>query len=141
MTSAYYKVAVSAPDHGSFATDLLLAGNQTNNVTSFLPLQLVDYTWIVTPTSIPDEYDFTLTTTFQTQVPWPVVTISPGAINLCSLNGGNNQVDLVITNNGLIAAQDLQLVVGTNANWLLQPLASNLGDLGAESGIVVPMMV
>src|SRR5581483_3045943 len=59
LTSAYYKVAVSAPDHGNFATDLLLAGNQTNNVTAFLPLQLVDYTWIVTPTSIADEYDFT----------------------------------------------------------------------------------
>ena len=78
--------------------------NQTNPVVAFLPDNLVSYTWVVTPTTIPDNYDFTLTTTFQTQVPWPVITINPGAINLCQF-GGTNQVDLVISNNGLISAQ------------------------------------
>ena len=116
---------------------LLVPPNQTTNVNAFLPVDLVSYTWVVTPTEIPDNYDFTLTTTFQTQVPWPVVTISPGAINLCNCSG-TNQIDLVITNNGLIAAQGLQLSFGTNANWSIVPLASNLGDLPAESSLVVP---
>ncbi|MDB6065752.1 MAG: delta-60 repeat domain protein [Pedosphaera sp.] len=141
LVSAFYNVEVSAPDHGSFNTTLLVAADQTNSLETFLPLQLVDYTWIVTPTIIPDNYEFTLTTTFQTQVPWPVLTITPGAINLCSLNGDSNEIDLVITNNGLIAAQGLQFVVGTNTDWALQPLATNLGDLGAESSIVVPLIV
>ena len=78
LTSAIYTVAVSAPDHGSFSTTLLLAPNQTNDVVAFLPLQLVDYTWVVTPTTVPDHYTFTLETTFQTQVPWPVVTVISG---------------------------------------------------------------
>ena len=32
LTSAYYTVAVAAPDHGSFSTTLLVAPNQTNDV-------------------------------------------------------------------------------------------------------------
>jgi hypothetical protein len=62
-------VSVAAPEHGSFSTTLLLAANQTNNLTAFLSLELVDYTWVVTPTVVPDHYTFTLDTTFQTQVP------------------------------------------------------------------------
>ncbi len=141
LTVAYYNLEVSAPDHDGFSATLLLAGNQTSDLTAFLPLQLVDYTFTVTPTNILDNYDITLQTTLITSVPWPVLTITPGLINLCSLSGSSNQINLVITNNGLIAAQGLQIVVGTNANWLLQPLASDLGDLAAESGIVVPMMI
>ena len=106
LTSAYYTINVEAPNHGGFSTTLLVQPSETNDVVAFLPDNLVTYSWVVDPTTIPDNYDFVLTTTFQTQVPWPVVTINPGAINLCQF-GGTNQVDLVISNNGLISAQGL----------------------------------
>jgi hypothetical protein len=142
LTSAYYTVAVQAPDHGNFSTTLLVQGNTTTPLTAFLPLQLVDYTWTVTPTTIPDTYDFTLTTVFATEVPWPVVTVSPGSINLCDVSGGSEQVDLVITNSGLIAAEGLQLAIdNSNPDWSIVALATNLGDLAAESSIVVPITV
>jgi hypothetical protein len=140
LTSAYYTIDVQATNHGGFDTTLLVQPNETNDVTAFLPDNLVSYTWVVTPTTIPDNYDFVLTTTFQTQVPWPVVTINPGAINLCQF-GGTNQVDLVISNNGLISAQGLVLSFGTNTDWSIVPLANNLGDLPAESSIVVPVVI
>ncbi len=140
LTSAYYTINVAASNHGGFGTTVLVAANQTTNVMAFLPDNLVTYNWVVTPTEIPDNYEFTLTTIFQTQVPWPVVTISPGAINLCSLSG-SNQIYLTITNNGLISAQDLVLSFGPNENWSIVPLASNLGDLAAESSLVVPVMI
>jgi len=140
LTSAYYSINVTATNHGEFNTTLLVQGNETNAVIAFLPDNLVSYSWVVTPTTIPDNYDFVLTTTFQTQVPWPVVTIQPGAINLCQF-GGTNQVDLVISNNGLISAQGLVLSFGSNANWSIVPLANNLGDLAAESSIVVPVIL
>ena len=120
LTSAIYTVAVAAPDHGSFSTTLPLAPNQTNDVVAFLPLQLVDYTWVVTPTSVPDRYTFTLETTFQTLVPWPVVTVSPGAIDLCAIPAQANQINLTITNSGLIAAQGLNLYFGTHPGWSLK---------------------
>ena len=72
LTSAYYTIEVDATNHGSFTTTLLVQPNETNNVVAFLPNNFVSYTWVVTPTTVPDDYDFTLTTVFQTQVPWPV---------------------------------------------------------------------
>ena len=141
LTSAYYTVSVAAPEHGSFSTTLLLAANQTNNLVAFLPLQLVDYTWVVTPTVMPDHYTFTLETTFQTLVPWPVVTVNPGAIDLCTIQGQTNQINLTITNSGLISAQGANLYFGTHPDWSIQPLVSSLGDLAPESSIVVPVTI
>jgi hypothetical protein len=140
LTSAYYSIDVEATNHGGFNTTLLVQPDETNDLVAFLPDNLVSYTWVVLPTTIPDNYEFVLTTTFQTQVPWPVVTINPGAINLCQFSG-TNQVDLVITNSGLISAQGLVLSFGTNTDWSIVPLANNLGDLPAESSIVVPVII
>jgi hypothetical protein len=47
----------------------------------------------------------------------------------------------VISNNGLISAQGLVLSFGTNTDWSIVPLANNLGDLPAESSIVVPVVI
>ena len=77
LISAYYNINVEDTNHGGFGATVLVPANQTTNVNAFLPVDLVSYTWVVTPTEIPDDYDFTLITTFQTQVPWPVVTINP----------------------------------------------------------------
>ena len=43
--------------------------------------------------------------------------------------GQTNQINLTITNSGLIAAQGLNLYFGTHPDWSIQPLASSLGDL------------
>jgi hypothetical protein len=140
LTSAYYTVMVEAPDHGSFSTTLLVAANTNTAVTAFLSLNLVDYTWTVTPTTIPDEYFFTLTTIFVTEVPWPEVMVNP--IDLCTLPDCTNQYDLVITNAGLIAAEGLQIVINNaNTNWSFTALVTNLGNLAAESSITVPIVL
>ena len=141
LNEDYYNVSVSAPDHGSFSATVLVSGGQTNEVTAFVSMDLVDYTWIVTPTSVPDHYDFTLDATFQTQVPVPVITVDPGAIDLCMLTNQTNLVNLTINNSGLIKAEGLNLNFGTNANWLIQPLVTDLGDLLPETNIVVPVNI
>jgi hypothetical protein len=141
LTSAYYTVMVEAPDHGSFSTTLLVAANTNTEVTAFLSLNLVDYTWTVTPTTIPDEYFFTLTTIFVTEVPWPEVAVLTN-IDLCSLTNCTNQIDLVITNAGLIAAEGLQIAINNeSAYWSMATLVTNLGNLAAESSIVLPVTV
>jgi hypothetical protein len=140
LTSAYYTVSAEAPDHGSFSTTLLVAANTNTPVTAFLSLNLVDYTWTVIPTTIPDEYFFTLTTIFVTEVPWPEVMVEP--IDLCTLPDCTNQYDLVITNAGLIAAEGLQIVINNdNTNWSFTALVTNLGNLAAESSITVPIIL
>ena len=141
LTVAYYTVSVTATNHGNFSTTFLLSGGQTNTVMAFLPLQLVDYTWVATPTGIPDHYLFTLDATFQTLVPFPVVTINPGAIDLCTLQGATNYVLLSVTNSGLITAQGLSLSFGSHPDWTFIWPAGDLGDLPATNSMVVPVTV
>ncbi len=65
----------------------------------------------------------------------------PRSINLCDFVSGD-QVNLVITNSGLIAAEGLQLVIDqSNPDWSIVPLSTNLGNLEAESSIVVPVIL
>ncbi len=64
-------------------------------------------------------------------MPWPVVTVNPGAIDLCTLQGQSTQINLTITNSGLISAQGLNLYFGTHPDWSIQPLVTNLGDPAA----------
>ena len=70
-----------------------------------------------------------------------MVTVNPGAINLCTLQGLTNQINLLITNWGLISAQQVNLYFGTHPDWSIQPLVTNLGDLAPQSSIVVPVTI
>lgn len=82
--------------HGAIPTQEVLLQNT-----------LVNVTWEVVPTTIQDIYNVTLNVTFQTNVPAPVVTVEPAAINLPAMKAGdvyNGQV--TFTNHGLIAAQN-----------------------------------
>ena len=58
-----------------------------------------------------------------------------------NIGADSEEINLVITNAGLIAAEGMQLaIVEANANWSIMALATNLGDLAAEFSIVVPVM-
>ena len=96
----------------------------------------------MTPAVISDTYNVTLTTVFATEVPFPVVTVNPSSIDLCQITGDSEQINLVVTNNGLISADDLQMAIDeSNPDWSIVPLSTNLGNLAAESSIVVPVII
>ena len=57
---------------------------------AFMPRQVVTYSFSVVPTTVPDEYYVTVTATFETNVPAPVVTIKPKLVDLRNL--GCNEV-------------------------------------------------
>ncbi|MCX6928321.1 MAG: immunoglobulin domain-containing protein, partial [Verrucomicrobia bacterium] len=141
LTEAYYEVTVQADKHGTFKTTLLVPADQTFELRAFLPREMVSYRWQVTPTSVPDRYEFVLDTTFETYVPIPVVTVEPGAIDLCAIPGDTSQINLVITNHGLMAAKAARLGFANHALWEITPLVENLGDIAARSSVVVPVIV
>src|SRR5262249_47892779 len=61
----YYSVTVQADQHQGFSGVYYVKGDQTLDVTAFLSLNLVSYSWLVTTSSIPDHYLFQLVATFQ----------------------------------------------------------------------------
>ncbi len=129
LTEAYYEVVVTAPDHGTARTTILAGADQETLVTAFLPRQLVRYTWTVVPTTVPDRYEVTIRTVFETRAPAPVITVEPSLIDLREFEGQSRQVIFRITNHGQIAARNVRFYVGDHPRWQQTPLVTDLGDL------------
>src|SRR6185436_9924389 len=51
------------------------------------------------------------------------------------------QIQVTVTNHGLIAAKDLQIEVEETDTWKITPLVRQVGDLPARSSITIPVLV
>jgi uncharacterized membrane protein YgcG len=144
MTEAAYIIEVYAARHDTYRRDITIVPGQTLEEEIFLRSRLVEYNWVVEEIEIEDRYEITLETVFETAVPAPVVTITPSLIDVQKESDNWTKdiftVNLTITNHGLVAADDVEVVVGTHPLWLVEPLVDYLGRLEAKSSITVPVM-
>ncbi|MFM6345920.1 MAG: hypothetical protein ACKPFK_12330, partial [Dolichospermum sp.] len=99
--------------------------------------------WTVTPTEIEDKYIITIQSTFETDVPIPVVTIDPPLIDLKDLQavGQVTQINMTVTNHGLIAANDVKLNFGSHPFYKIEPLINNFDGLAAKSSLTIPVRI
>src|SRR6185503_21142176 len=137
LVEGYYRVEVRAPGHDDYHGTVLVRPDRTVQLTAFLARRFVTYSWVVTPTDVPDRYTFTLRTVFETQVPVPVLTVEPGAIDLSQVTSNEVTVNLTIANHGLVAARGLVLSFGSHPSWQVAPSSRQLGDLGPLSSVVL----
>ena len=113
LSPGYYRFRATAPNHGEttghFTVHPIIAGSGTHDeVTVFLDYQVISFEWSVTETTIPDHYDVTLTATYQTEVPAPVLLIEPSSINLPDLQVGEEFTgEITISNYGLLRADNV----------------------------------
>ncbi len=138
LAEAYYTLRVTAEKHNAYDAPVLVRNAQTVEVRAFLPRQLVTYHFSVSPVVVEDRYDIRLEAVFETNVPAPVITVTPGLVNLQSFSAPA-QHTFRISNHGLIAANNVRLR-WTNGNGIsITPLSPNLGDLGAGDEIDAPV--
>ena len=137
----YYRVEVTADGHGSFRATQLVAAGRTTDVTAFLPRQTVRYRWTVEPIQVEDRTRITIETVFETAVPVPVVTMEPSVVDLADVAGDETQVDLTITNHGLIAARSSRFAMPSHPGWEFISLITEVGDIPAKSSLTIPMTV
>ena len=105
-----YTVQITASQHQTYSSTLVVQPGVPFIQQIVLQYNPVSVTWNVTPTTIQDQYNLVFTTTFNTNVQLPVVTFTPSVINLPQLNQGDvYNVQATITNNGLIAANNIQI--------------------------------
>ncbi len=141
LPEGWYDVRVRADNHTPYrGTGLVVAGFQTNML-AFLSRQAVKYLWTVVPTEVQDRTRITIETVFEAFVPMPVVTIDPAVIDLADYTADVTQIELRISNHGLVAAQKAQVHFGTHPDWSLEPLIEQLGTLPARSTLTVPMLI
>ncbi|MBI5388491.1 MAG: hypothetical protein HZA90_27820 [Verrucomicrobia bacterium] len=141
LPEAVYEVEVTAQKHqGNRLTGRVLPG-QTNAVEAFLSYQAVQYSWSIVPVATEDRYRVSVETVFETAVPIPVVTVEPRRIDLATITNDTAQVELRISNHGLIAAQNMRLRLPTHPDWVFSTLVTNIGTLPAQSTLTLPVLI
>jgi ELWxxDGT repeat protein len=143
LPEGYYTLRITADNHERYDQNFYLEAGKTERIQAFLSRQTVRYTWTVTPTEIHDRYTISIESVFETNVPVPTVVIEPAFIDLERLQvvGQVMQIDVKVTNHGLIAANDINLFLGEHPFYRIEPLVDTLGTLAAKSSITVPMRI
>ena len=131
-----YEVFIEAPDHRPLH-QVVITANENPTLVVFLERQAVTYTWSVTPVTFEDTYVLTLEADFETNVPIPVVTVSPNEFDLEELElGFVDSIQINITNHGLIRANDVNLNLPTDHPFLQFSIDDEfLGNLEARSSV------
>lgn len=143
LMEGWYQVEVTSPDHTNVKGNYYVDAGVVNRRQIFVSRELVRYTWTVEEIEIEDRYRVTVESTFQTNVPAPVVTVSPGVLELGDLRqvGQQKVVNFTVENHGLIAAQNGEFLFGEHPYYKITPLIEIVGTIPAKTSIVVPVTV
>src|SRR5262249_34043292 len=136
-----YDLEVKADKHDPTRSTITIVPGQVNAQTVFLRTQLVTYNWTVQPRDFEDRTKIVIESVFQTNVPAPVVTVDPGLIDLNDVVGNFKQIDLTVTNHGLIQAVDLKFNFPDHPLWSITPLIDTIAVLPAKSEVIVPVII
>lgn len=143
VTEGWYSVEVSTPTHTRWKGLEFIAGGEINRKRIFVSKNFVSYTWTVEEIEIEDRYKITVESTFETNVPAPVITLTPSALDLSDLKlpGQTKVVNIVIDNHGFIAADHGRFRFDSHPFYEIVPLISEVGTIPAKSQLVVPVTI
>ena len=145
LPEGYYTVSVSAPNHNSYRNNLLVDPGVENVKIVNLSIEAITVDWKVEETTVEDEYSIVTTVKYETSVPVPVVElIVPKNIDAKSLVEGESLIfNAVLTNKGLITAEDVQLELPTGFRSLkFEALSQNTPfSLAPQQSVLIPVRV
>ena len=139
VNEGYYILYVNAERHNGYQCNVFIEAGVVKQMDVSLQYQGVNYSWIVEPTEITDEYTIVLNMEFEVEVPVPVITI--GAPQSISGIVDSYTFNYVITNHGLIDAYNLSLYVPENDYYLFTPLYNHIDTIHGLSSIEIPCVV
>lgn len=141
LREAYYLVSVTADRHRPFVGTALVSAGAVTNLTAFLSVETIRYSFFVEPTTVEDRYTLRVESKFETQVPVPVVTVEPAAIDISRYAGEEFQIEVTVRNHGLIAAESVRLDFPGGARFTATPLVTDLGKLPPGASVTVPILI
>lgn len=145
LPEGYYTIKVTADQHSSYSNNILVdPGKETYKVVN-LSYEAITIDWKVEETEVKDEYSVVTTVKFETNVPVPVVElIVPKSIDADGLQPGESLIfNAVLTNKGLISANDVQLQLPDGFNGLKFEALDHAEPftLAPQQSVVIPVKV
>ncbi len=136
-----YTIDVSASKHNSYRGTATIQPGTEAALEAFLTRQTVSYRWTVVPIEIEDRYKIVLESVFETEVPIPNVIVEEPYIMPLVIQGETNQFEISLRNEGLIAAENVDLVVPNHPDFVIQPLVRRIGTIPAKSRLTIPVLI
>jgi len=101
-----YTFNISAAGRRAYGGSFVIVPGTTTSVPVAMEVTLVSVEWTVTPVTITDRYEITISQTFETEVPTSVLVVEPAVLNMPDIEpGGIFNGEFTITNKGLITAR------------------------------------
>ncbi|HRZ35704.1 MAG TPA: immunoglobulin domain-containing protein, partial [Candidatus Paceibacterota bacterium] len=143
LPSGLYDYHVTVENHNSSNGRAWVRAGSTASQQVALAYSLVTVEWEVVPITIEDRYEIVLTAVFETDVPAPVVTIEPTAVNLPQLFVGDVFYgEFVLENHGLIRAEHLQFQLPESDAYIKYEILAGLPDrLEAKQKVRIPYRI
>ncbi len=143
LPSGQYDYQVTVENHNSSNGRAWVRAGSTANEHVALAYSLVSVEWEVVPITIEDRYEIVLQAVFETDVPAPVVTIDPPAVNLPQLFAGDVFYgEFVLENHGLIRADNLQFQLPASDAYMQYEILAGLPDhLDAHQKVRIPYRI
>ena len=138
-----YKYRAVCPNHRQASGRIQIKPGATVNQEVFLDYDLVTVEWEVNEISLEDRYEIYLKTTFETNVPAPVVVIEPAGVNLPDMLPGEvYRGEFTIVNHGLVRADDVRLELPeSDDQYSFEFLADVPESIEAMQRLVVPYRI
>ncbi len=143
LLEGWYTIEVDTPNHTRWRGNLFVDAGETTRRQVFISREMVTYTWTVEEVEIEDRYKVTVESTFETNVPVPVVTVEPSVLELEDVNvlGQTKVVNFTFENHGFINADHGKLEFGSHPFYEITPLIEDIGTIPAKSSITIPVTV
>lgn len=145
LPEGYYSVSVTADKHDVYKNNLLVSPSLETKEIVNLSCQGINIDYKLEETTMSDVYNFKQEVKFETNVPVPQVVLSvPEYIPADTLSVGNSLIFLVsLKNEGLITAQDVELLLPGNLNTMEFATVEELApfNIAPQQTIVVPVRV
>ena len=124
IPSGRYQITVEASKHNTYKGVAVIKPGITGFEQIPLSYGAVTVEWEVREITLQDRYEVTTETIFETNVPAPVVTITPDQIALPNMCPGDvYEVELIVENHGIISALDLKNPIPKSDEYLqIEPL-------------------
>ncbi|MCF8364868.1 MAG: choice-of-anchor D domain-containing protein [Bacteroidales bacterium] len=140
IPEGYYTLNVQAPMHGGFQDYIYIEKGVVNNELVFIAFQAITYSWDVVPTVIEDEYEITLVVEFETNVPAPVVLMNMPDTLPHLEQGEYFPFILTLTNVGLITAQDVEVTLPEDDEYMFTANVDQL-DILPQQAVQIPVLM
>ncbi|EHG23770.1 hypothetical protein HMPREF9332_00584 [Alloprevotella rava F0323] len=144
LNEGYYSLYVTADKHGNHQQNILVSPGETTELLATISYQAISVTWDVEETEVEDEYSIVPTLVYETQVPVPVVRMTlPDTVALDRIEKGRATLfNILLRNDGLIAAQNVRVNLPKVNGFTFQPLMEVFGiTLGAGQSKTIPVRV